>query len=114
MEFAAGYWREKSCTVSLSSTTGRTANPKSGSERQSARNFWNAWSEPTKSGRNSGSLFPAGGIGQQRFEIFPESDRDFFYTIVDAVITFDTDGQANAAQLTLHQNGADMVGKRVP
>jgi hypothetical protein len=53
-------------------------------------------------------------IGQLRSEIFPESDRDFFYTTIDAVLAFDTDGQANAAQLTLHQNGADFVGKRVP
>jgi CubicO group peptidase (beta-lactamase class C family) len=48
--------------------------------------------------------------GQERFELFPESDRDFFFTVVDAVITFDT----RAAQLTLHQNGVDLAAKRVP
>jgi CubicO group peptidase (beta-lactamase class C family) len=50
---------------------------------------------------------------QERNEVFPESQRDFFYTIVDAVLTFETDGQASATQLTLHQDGKDRVGKRV-
>ena len=63
---------------------------------------------------SKGDRLFAQSIGQPRFEIFPQSDRDFFYTTIDAVITFDTDGQANAGQLTLHQNGADLVGKRVP
>jgi CubicO group peptidase (beta-lactamase class C family) len=51
---------------------------------------------------------------QERNEVFPESQRDFFYTVVDAVLTFETDGQASATQLTLHQDGKDRVGKRVP
>ena len=52
--------------------------------------------------------------GLQRFEIFPESDRDFFFKVVDAVISFDTDGQATAPQLTFRLNGTDRIGKRVP
>jgi hypothetical protein len=56
----------------------------------------------------------AQATGQQQFEVFPESDRDFFYSVVDAVLTFDADGQAGATQLILHQNGMDRVAKRVP
>jgi CubicO group peptidase (beta-lactamase class C family) len=51
--------------------------------------------------------------GQERFEIFPESNRDFFFTVVDAVITFDADGEQDASQLILHQGGADRLAKRV-
>ena len=51
---------------------------------------------------------------QERYEVFPESERDFFYTVVDAVLTFDADGPAGATQLVLHQNGTDRVAKRVP
>ena len=52
--------------------------------------------------------------GLQGFEIFPESDRDFFFKVIDAVITFDSDGQATAPQLTLRLNGTDRIGKRLP
>jgi hypothetical protein len=51
---------------------------------------------------------------QERYEVFPESERDFFYTVVDAVLTFDADGPGGATQLVLHQNGTDRVAKRVP
>jgi len=45
--------------------------------------------------------------GQPRFEIFSESERDFFYKVVDAQITFVENG------LVLHQNGRDVPAKRV-
>ncbi|QOZ27002.1 serine hydrolase [Bradyrhizobium sp. CCBAU 51753] len=51
--------------------------------------------------------------GQARFEVFPENDRDFFFKVVDAVLSFDADGPAAAAQLILHQNGRDLIAKRV-
>jgi CubicO group peptidase (beta-lactamase class C family) len=51
---------------------------------------------------------------QERHEVFPESERDFFYTVVDAVLTFEADGPTGATQLVLHQNGTDRVAKRVP
>jgi CubicO group peptidase (beta-lactamase class C family) len=56
----------------------------------------------------------AQATGQERFEVFPETDRDFFYSVVDAVLTFDADGQGGATQLILHQDGKDRVAKRVP
>ena len=50
--------------------------------------------------------------GQPKFEIFPESDRDFFLKVVDAQITFVTDSTGRATELILHQNGRDVHGKR--
>jgi CubicO group peptidase (beta-lactamase class C family) len=51
---------------------------------------------------------------QERYEVFPESERNFFYTVVDAVLTFEADGPSGATQLVLHQNGTDRIAKRVP
>lgn len=50
--------------------------------------------------------------GQDRFQIFPESETDFFYKIVDAQITFTLEG-GKATGLVLHQHGQDLVGKKV-
>jgi CubicO group peptidase (beta-lactamase class C family) len=55
----------------------------------------------------------AQATAQERFEIFPESDHTFFFTDVDAVLTFDATNQVDAAQLIFHQNGVDRVGRRV-
>lgn len=50
--------------------------------------------------------------GQQQFEIFPESETDFFFKVVDAQISFEVqDGKATA--LVLHQNGVDQRAERV-
>ena len=62
--------------------------------------------------RDNGRLF-AQGTGQERYEIFPESDRAFFFKVVDDVLTFDAESPTAATQLILHQNGADHVAKRV-
>jgi len=51
--------------------------------------------------------------GQPEFEIFPESDRDYFLKVVDAQITFVTDSKGHAAELILHQNGRDVHGNRI-
>ncbi len=46
--------------------------------------------------------------------IFPQSETLFFAKVVDAQIEFPKDdGQGKASQLTLHQNGRDMVAKRL-
>lgn len=50
--------------------------------------------------------------GQQNFEVFAEGDRDYFYKVVDAQITFVTDAQGRATELILHQNGRDLPAKR--
>jgi CubicO group peptidase (beta-lactamase class C family) len=62
--------------------------------------------------REGDALF-AQATGQPKAQIFPEDEREFFYKVVDAQITFDTDSAGRATSLTLHQNGANMPAKRV-
>jgi CubicO group peptidase (beta-lactamase class C family) len=61
-----------------------------------------------------GNQLFAEATGQPRFPIFPKGERDFFYKVVDAQITFETDASGRATSLTLHQNGADLPAKRIP
>ena len=63
--------------------------------------------------REGDKLF-AQATGQPKFQVFPESERDFFLKVVDAQITFETDSTGRATSLTLHQNGANVPGKRIP
>jgi CubicO group peptidase (beta-lactamase class C family) len=49
---------------------------------------------------------------QQRFEVYPESETNFFYTVVDAQLTFERkDGEV--ADLILHQNGRDQTATKM-
>jgi CubicO group peptidase (beta-lactamase class C family) len=50
--------------------------------------------------------------GQPKFEVFPETDRDYFLKAVDAQITFVVDSQGRATELVLHQGGRDQHAKR--
>lgn len=50
--------------------------------------------------------------GQPNIRVFPEGERDFFYTVVNAQITFVVDDQGHVTELILHQNG-DHHAKRV-
>ncbi len=51
--------------------------------------------------------------GQSKLEVFPEGDRDYFYKVVDAQITFVTDSQGKTTEMILHQNGLDQHAKRM-
>jgi hypothetical protein len=51
--------------------------------------------------------------GQEAFEIFPESDTDYFYRIVDAQLTFARTAGGVATAVTLHQAGRDQSAARV-
>jgi CubicO group peptidase (beta-lactamase class C family) len=51
--------------------------------------------------------------GQRKLEVFAETDRKFFYKVVDAELIFDVDPQGAATQITLHQNGRDHIAKRL-
>jgi len=62
--------------------------------------------------REGNGLF-AQATGQPKVQIFPESDREYFYKVVDAQITFETDSNGRATSLTLHQNGGNMPAKRI-
>jgi CubicO group peptidase (beta-lactamase class C family) len=55
----------------------------------------------------------AQATGQDKYEIFPESENRFFYKVVDAQISFERGNDGKAALLTLHQNGQDIPGRRV-
>jgi len=60
----------------------------------------------------NGSLF-AQATGQDRFPIFPESETEFSYRVVDAQITFERDETGVVAGLVLHQAGQNVPGRRV-
>jgi CubicO group peptidase (beta-lactamase class C family) len=51
--------------------------------------------------------------GQPKDEIFPEGDRKFFPTVVDAQLTFDVGADGKATQVTLHQNGRYQTAARL-
>jgi hypothetical protein len=51
--------------------------------------------------------------GRQKFEVFPDGERDYFLKAVDAQITFVTDAQRRATELVLHQGGHDQRAKRI-
>ena len=62
--------------------------------------------------REGGRLFTQ-LTGQPRFEIFAESDQQFFLKVVDAQLTFEIDSAGKAVAVVLHQNGRDLRGTRV-
>lgn len=51
--------------------------------------------------------------GQSFYEVFPTSETKFFYTVVDAQLTFVKEGNGEVKSLILHQNGLNQEAKRV-
>jgi CubicO group peptidase (beta-lactamase class C family) len=52
---------------------------------------------------------------QPEFEVYAESEAEFFYRVVDAEVSFVRPPEGGVApSLTLHQNGKNMPGKRLP
>lgn len=51
---------------------------------------------------------------QPRAGIYPTSDTEFFYKLVDATITFNRDADGQAERLVLRQNGRELVGPKAP
>lgn len=51
--------------------------------------------------------------GQPKLEIFPESERAYFLKVVDAQISFETDGHGRATGLVLHQNRMNQPANRL-
>jgi CubicO group peptidase (beta-lactamase class C family) len=60
-----------------------------------------------------GERFLAQLTGQAVYEIFAESEKDFFYKVVDAQLTFETDPQGKAVAVVLHQNGVDQRAPKI-
>ena len=51
--------------------------------------------------------------GQQKIQIFPESNRDYFFKTSDTQITFVTDSNGRATELVLHEGGTDLYAHRI-
>jgi CubicO group peptidase (beta-lactamase class C family) len=51
--------------------------------------------------------------GQQRFELFPASEKEYFLKVARAEVSFTTDSHGVATGLVLHQGGRDTVAKRI-
>ena len=51
--------------------------------------------------------------GQQKFQLFAETETDFFLKVVDAQVTFLRNVSGQVDQLILHQGGSNIPGKRV-
>jgi len=52
--------------------------------------------------------------GQPSFEVHASGERDFFYKVVNAQLTFEGDGQGPASAVVLHQNGRNQRAPRIP
>jgi len=63
--------------------------------------------------RRDGDKLMAQLTGQPYHEIFPESETNFFYKVVNAQITFNKDASGKVQNLVLHQNGIDHTYKKV-
>ena len=50
---------------------------------------------------------------QPKFEVFASGERDFFYKVVDAQLTFELGADGRATRVILHQNGHDVPGALV-
>jgi D-alanyl-D-alanine-carboxypeptidase/D-alanyl-D-alanine-endopeptidase len=56
----------------------------------------------------------AQATGQDKFQIFPKSETDFFYKVIDAQISFEKGTDGKVTKLILHQNGRDLPGIKLP
>lgn len=63
--------------------------------------------------RRDGGKLMAQLTGQGYCEIFPESETEFFYKVVNAQITFTNDAVRRMQSLVLHQDGRDQTAKKV-
>ncbi|MBN1995961.1 DUF3471 domain-containing protein, partial [candidate division KSB1 bacterium] len=52
--------------------------------------------------------------GQQKVELFPESETEFFLKVANAQVTFELDEKGAVTGLILHQGGQDIRAERVP
>jgi D-alanyl-D-alanine-carboxypeptidase/D-alanyl-D-alanine-endopeptidase len=51
--------------------------------------------------------------GQAAFEVFAEGERDYFWKVVDAQLTFETNRQGKATGVVLHQLGRDQRAMKI-
>ena len=60
-----------------------------------------------------GSRLMTQATGQQKLEVFAESETAFFLKAFDAQLTFGTDADGSVTHVTLHQNGEDRRAPRI-
>ena len=60
-----------------------------------------------------GDKFFSQVTGQEKLEIFAETENDFFLKAVDAQVTFVKDDKSQVTQLVLHQDGANLLAKKI-
>jgi hypothetical protein len=60
-----------------------------------------------------GTRLFAQGTGQQKVEVYPESETKFFLKVVEAQIEFAKDASGKVSKLTLYQNGQVMDAKKI-
>jgi len=60
-----------------------------------------------------GDQLYAQATNQPRAEIFAESEREFFYKVVDAQLRFVVDANGRATSIVLHQNGKNTPGNQI-
>jgi CubicO group peptidase (beta-lactamase class C family) len=63
--------------------------------------------------RLDGNQLKAQATGQSEFPIFAESEKMFFYKVVDAKVEFVKDSNGKIQELILHQNGQDIPGEKI-
>lgn len=63
--------------------------------------------------RRDGDHLMAQLTGQSSLEVFPESETEFFYKVVDAQLTFVKNDKGEVTSLILHQNGQHPAAMRV-
>ncbi len=51
--------------------------------------------------------------GQQKFQVFPEGERDFFAKVFDVQLTFEADARGRVTAIVLHQGGGTTRAKRI-
>lgn len=51
--------------------------------------------------------------GQSKIQVYPESETDFFYKVVDAQVTFVRNADGQVTGLVLHQGGREIPGKKI-
>jgi len=51
--------------------------------------------------------------GQAAYEVFAETEKDFFYKVVDAQLTFEVDPQGKTVAVILHQNGLNQRAPKI-
>ncbi len=59
-----------------------------------------------------GKLF-AQATGQGKYELFANSNTEFYLKVVEAKVTFSPNDDGTVSKLVLHQNGRDMPAKRI-